>query len=247
MYKGKKIAVVIPSKNEENNLPIVVKQIPTSIDEIIISVTSLIDTSWKVSEELNNSYPVKFVVQDKPGKGAAQKKAINSTDCEIIVLLDADGSTDPSEITDVLDMLIASNADLVKGSRYLALGGSDDLTAFRSFGNLILTRIGNFMYRQIYTDLAYGFVAYNRSSLIKLSATKTDNKFEIFNYGNGFEFETLVLSRMARSKMKIKEFPSYELKRIDGFSNLRAIRDGFRLLFTLLFERFKICKNTKLN
>ena len=158
--------------------------------------------------------------------------------------MDADGSIDVNEIPLLLSLFLDKKNDLVKGSRYLTLGGSDDLTAFRSFGNLILTRIGNLMYRQIYTDLAYGFVAYNRSSLIKLSATKTDNKFEIFNYGNGFEFETLVLSRMARSKMKIKEFPSYELKRIDGSSNLRAIRDGFRLLVTLLFERLKIVYKT---
>ena len=245
MYKGEKIAVVIPSKNEESNLPIVVKQIPPFIDEIIISVTSLIDTSWKVSEELQKSYPVKFVVQDKSGKGAAQKKAINSTGCDIIVLLDADGSTNPLEITAVLDLLINSELDMVKGSRYLTLGGSADLTSFRSFGNLLLTKIGNLMYRQNYTDLAYGFVAYNRDSLLKLDATKTENNFEYFNYGNGFEFETLVLSRMARSKMKILEFPSFELKRIDGFSNLRAVRDGFRLLFTLIFERFRFVHDNR--
>jgi glycosyltransferase involved in cell wall biosynthesis len=240
MYKNKTISVVIPAKNEEKNLLIVVKQIPRFIDEIIICVSSLSDTSWKVYNDLSNSYPVKFIVQSKLGKGAAQKNAINSTIGEVIVLLDADGSTNPSEITNVLNMLIESNLDLVKGSRYLKLGGSDDLTAFRSFGNLILTRIGSLMYGQKYTDLAYGFVAYNRRSLMKLGATKTDNKFEIFSYGNGFEFETLVLSRMARSKMKIKEFPSYELKRLGGFSNLHAIRDGFRILFTLVFERLRI-------
>jgi len=56
-------------------------------------------------------------------------------------------------------------------------------------------------------------------------------------YGQGFETETLMFTRAARRGLKIVEIPSFETPRTAGASNLRAVRDGFRVLFSLFIER----------
>ena len=62
--------------------------------------------------------------------------------------------------------------------------------------------------------------------------------------GDGFEMETLMNIRAMRAGLKIAEVPSYESDRVYGISNLSAIRDGWRVLKTILRERFSAPEDT---
>lgn len=240
MYLAKKISVVIPAKNEAKNIARVIPLIPNFVDEIIIVTSSAQDTTLDGIKTLQSKSEIITMFQSKTGKGDAQKKGLSIATGDYICMIDADGSVNLNELNAMLDLLINQNFDLVKGSRYLKSGGSEDLTRFRSFGNLVLTSIANILFSKSWSDLAYGFVGYKGESIGKLNLHTELNPTLIFGfkYGHGFELETIVLTRMARLGFKIEEFPSIELKRIDGSSNLRAIRDGFRLLFAIVYERF---------
>jgi hypothetical protein len=54
---------------------------------------------------------------------------------------------------------------------------------------------------------------------------------------DGFEIETLINVRAMKHHLNIVEVPSFEASRISGESNLHAIRDGWRVLKTILRER----------
>ena len=56
-------------------------------------------------------------------------------------------------------------------------------------------------------------------------------------WGDGFEIETLVNIRVPNAGLKVTEVPSFEHSRIHGVSNLNAVRDGMRVLRTVLTER----------
>ncbi len=56
-------------------------------------------------------------------------------------------------------------------------------------------------------------------------------------WGDGFEVETLVNIRVPNAGLKVTEVPSFEHSRIHGVSNLNAVRDGMRVLRTVLTER----------
>jgi hypothetical protein len=45
--------------------------------------------------------------------------------------------------------------------------------------------------------------------------------------------------RVAQAKLIVKEVASYEYPRIHGVSNLNALRDGYRVLRTILYERYQ--------
>jgi hypothetical protein len=54
--------------------------------------------------------------------------------------------------------------------------------------------------------------------------------------GEGFEVETVLNVRAAKGALRVWEVPSYELRRIHGASNLRALRDGLRVVRTIWGE-----------
>ena len=45
--------------------------------------------------------------------------------------------------------------------------------------------------------------------------------------------------RVAQAKLTVKEVASYEYPRIHGVSNLNAFSDGYRVLRTILSERYR--------
>ena len=64
-------------------------------------------------------------------------------------------------------------------------------------------------------------------------------KNEILGYGHGFEIETLLFTRAARSGLRVVEISSVEFERIHGASNLQTFVDGWRVLKCIGRERMR--------
>jgi len=141
------------------------------------------------------------------------------------VTIDADGSTDGAEIVRFVAALVAG-ADFAKGSRFSGSGRSDDITGVRRSGNRLLNMLVNWMFGTQFTDLCYGYNAFWARHLEVLAIDCA-----------GFEIETLMNIRAAKAGLMIQEVPSHERRRIFGASNLRACRDGWRILKVIIRER----------
>ncbi|MEU9830895.1 glycosyltransferase family 2 protein [Streptosporangium sp. NPDC048047] len=217
------VSVVVPAMNEAENLPHVFATLPQWIDEIVLVDGNSVDDTVAVARRLRPN--VKVVTQRGKGKGDALSAGFAACTGDIIVMIDADGSTDGHEIIQFVGALV-TGADFVKGSRYAAGGGSDDLTFSRRAGNTVLTTLVNWFYGTRYTDLCYG---YNAFWARHLPALDLDCE--------GFEVETLMNIRAAKAGLRIQEVPSHERCRIHGESNLHVVRDGLRVLRTILRER----------
>jgi glycosyltransferase involved in cell wall biosynthesis len=144
---------------------------------------------------------------------------------DIIIALDADGSTNPEEIPAFIGMLLAG-ADFVKGSRFLQGGGTADMPRIRQWGNAALTRLVRWLFGGRYTDLCYGYNAFWSSVLPRLQLD-----------ADGFEIETLMNIRALRAGLKVAEVASFEETRLHGKAKLRALPDGWRVAKTILRER----------
>lgn len=86
-----------------------------------------------------------------------------------------------------------------------------------------------------FSDLCYGFNAFWTDQLPALDLPEADG--DVPRVGDGFEIEAMIIGRFALSKAIIIEVPSYEHDRYYGSTNLNAIRDGFRVLWTILRDR----------
>lgn len=230
------VSVVIPARNEEQNLPHVFARLPRDVDEVILVDAGSIDRTVDRARELWPS--VRIVQQTRTGKGNALVCGFAAATGDIVVMIDADGSTDPAELPSFVDALLAG-ADFAKGSRFRRGGGSTDITPLRRLGNRLLNGTVNLLFGTRFTDLCYGYNAFWRRVVPDLRLPDPawprpagGGKL----WGDGFEIETLMNIRVAAAGFRVDEVPSVEHPRRHGQSNLNTFRDGARVLRTILSE-----------
>jgi glycosyltransferase involved in cell wall biosynthesis len=203
------VSVIVPAKNEADNLEHVLPRIPEWVHEVILVDGHSTDKTIAVARYLLPS--IRIVQQRGRGKGDALRAGFAAAIGDIIVMLDADGSTDPAEIPSFVDALVAG-ADFVKGSRFTAGGGTADMSPLRRFGNWGFTTLVKVLF-------GGSFSAFWRRTLPQLALD-----------GDGFEIETIMNVRALRAGLNVVEVPSFEAERIHGESNLRTFPDGWRVL-----------------
>jgi glycosyltransferase involved in cell wall biosynthesis len=216
------VSVVIPTLNEEANLRHVLPFVPDWVDELVI--VDGCSTDGTIAEARRLRPDVVIVTDPEPGKGRALMTGFHASTGDILVTLDADGSMDPAEIPRYVYALMAG-ADFVKGSRFVHGGATDDMSVIRKLGNRGLTEIVRRLYGGRFSDLCYGYNALWRDVLPYLEGRAP-----------GFEIETHMNIRALSADLAVLEVPTFEAERINGQSNLRTIRDGFRVLRTIIVE-----------
>lgn len=222
---GVTVSVVIPAMNEAANLPHVLPQIPDWVHEVILVDGHSTDDTVAVAQRLRSD--IRVVPQGGRGKGDALRCGFSAATGDMIVMLDADGSMDPKEIPHYIGALL-SGADFAKGTRFIQGGHTHDMSLIRYCGNLGLTWLVRLLFGGKYSDLCYGYNAFWRAVLPALALD-----------ADGFEIETLMNVRALLSRCKITEVASIEHERIHGMSNLHALRDGWRVLKTIITERLQ--------
>jgi len=222
-YSG--VTVIIPTLNEEKSIAKVIRElIQMGYSNILVVDGNSRDGTVDIAEELGAN----VIVQNGKGKGAALRQAFEQADLDgdAVVIIDADGSMNPREIPQLIKAL-DSGADLAKGSRFLPSGYSEDMNLIRRVGNLFFVFLVNWFWAANYTDLCYGFGAFRKSAIEKLSPHLKSKNFEI---------ETEVFIKARKFGLKVVEVPSVEFRRRYGKSNLSIFRDGLRILKTIAEE-----------
>jgi glycosyltransferase involved in cell wall biosynthesis len=217
-----RVSVVVPALNEEPNLPYVLPKLGGWIHEVILVDGNSEDATCEVARAILPG--IRIVQQQEKGKGAALRAGFEAAEGDIIVMLDADGSTDPSEIPVYVGALLAG-ADFVKGTRFAQGAGTADMSRLRQCGNRVFVYAVRVLFGGRCSDLCYGYMAFWKRVLPRLELDV-----------NGFEIETQMSVRALGVGLKVAEVPSFEYRRLHGKSNLRTVPDGWRVLKTIMRE-----------
>jgi glycosyltransferase involved in cell wall biosynthesis len=219
------VTVIIPTLNEEKNIADVIRELKLlGYPDILIIDANSQDKTIEVAKELGAN----VLLQGGNGKGNALRQAFNhdGLDSDVIVIMDADGSMSPKEIPRFLEVL-ESGADVVKGSRFMPLGYSEDMNFIRRIGNHFFLLLVNLFWSTRYTDLCYGFGAFRKKALEKLLP---------YLKATNFEIETEICIKAKKLGLKVEEVPSVEFQRKHGKSNLSIVKDGFEILRKIAVE-----------
>lgn len=218
-----KVTVLVCTLNEEANLPYILPRIPAAVHEILIVDGCSTDNTVSVARQLRPE--ARIVCQPGHGKGDALRYGIEQATGDIIVTLDADGTTDPEEMYNFIEPLL-NGYDFAKGSRF-ALGWPKNKPLHRIFGNWLIVTTANILYRRKYTDLCSGYNAFWKKA------------FQRINFAaDGFEDEPLINVRAIKAGLKILEVPHRDRGRINGETNAPSFRQGWKAIKTVIRERF---------
>jgi dolichol-phosphate mannosyltransferase len=125
------LALVVPTYNERDRLPELVRAIFATYDaagidgELVIVDDNSPDGTGDVADELARSFPIRVVHRaGKLGLGTAVIEGFKATEAEIVGVIDADLSHPPALVPRMLAALQRDGADIVIGSRYVSGGGT---------------------------------------------------------------------------------------------------------------------------
>lgn len=229
-----KIVVIIPAYNEEASIPLVIKDIPSMVDEIIVVSNNSTDNT----EDNAKRAGATVLVEHQKGYGHACLKGMEYIASfeytelpDIVVFLDGDYSDYPEELTKIVQPIIEDNIDFVVGARVKELREPGSMTGPQIFGNWLATVLMRLFFKSTFTDLG-PFRAIKYQKLLDL-------KMEDKTYGWTVEMQLKAL----KQKLSYKEIPVHYKNRI-GVSKVSgtvkgAIFAGVKILTWIFKYSFK--------
>ena len=218
-----KVSVVIPVFNERDSLPLVVRDIPAAVSEIVVVDNASTDGTESVARLL----PVRLIREERRGYGSACLAGVavlRPDPPDVLVFLDGDYSDHPEEMPLLLNA-IEQGADLVIGSRTLGRAEAGALLPQARFGNRLACWLILLLYGYRYTDLG-PFRAVRWSAYERLGMEDT-------NFGWTCEMQVKAL----RKGLKVAEVPVSYRRRV-GVSKITGtvsgtLRAGYKILLTI--------------
>jgi glycosyltransferase involved in cell wall biosynthesis len=227
-----KLSIVIPVYNELETIAEVIDRV-RAVDlamekEIIVSNDGSTDGSAEVLQEVATTLPGLLTVHTSPinlGKGAAVRLGLSYATGDIVIIQDADLELDPKEYTRIIEPILAGQADVVYGSRFL--GKRNRIRLRTRLANRFLTTLTNLLFGARLSDMETAYKAFRRQVLegLKLRCVR-------------FDFEPEITAKLLLAGYQIHEVPiSYTPRTEDEGKKISWI-DGIEAVYTLLRCRF---------
>ena len=217
----KKISVIIPCYNEEITIKQVIEEFRKYLPEAEINVfdNNSKDNSVKLAKE-SGAIVTEVNYQ---GKGEVIRRAFSDVESDIYIMVDADMQYDISEIKKHIEYFLYNKLDMLNISREVV--DEDVHRKGHTFGNAMLTGFANMLFGKQFEDMLSGYRIFSKRFVKSFPAAS-----------KGFEIETELTIYALQMRLPVGEVSAKYFKRPEGsFSKLNTFRDGFRILFTIMY------------
>ena len=158
------VKVIIPAYNEQDSIANVIKDIPDSVNEIIVVNNNSTDKTLQYAKQAGAT----VLTESQKGYGFACLKGMeyisrHTEKPDIIVFLDGDYSDYPEELTKLIQPILDDNIDFVIGARVKHLREAGSMTPQQIFGNWLATFLMKLFFNAKFTDLGpFRAIKYDR-------------------------------------------------------------------------------------
>ncbi len=232
-----KTLIIVPTYNESENLPPLVKKIfslPVRVDLLIVDDNSP-DGTGRMADEFARQHPGMHVLhrQEKNGLGRAYIAGFKwalERDYDFIMEMDGDFSHNPEDIPAFIRTALEEKADCVVGTRY-----KNGIRVINWPLKRLLLSMGAGMYVRTITGLPLsdptgGFKLFRRSALQSLDLNAVQS--------NGYSFQIELSHKLWRQGLKIGETPIIFLDRFHGSSKMSRgiVKEALLMVWRLLLQ-----------
>lgn len=226
---GKRIGVVIPTRNEAAALPRVLDAMPAFVDAVAIGDYRSTDGTPEIGRRCH------AIVVDVagPGYGRACLEAIAALPpVDIIVFVDGDAADDLEAMRSLISPIADGQADFVIGSRVLGRREQGALTPQQVFGNWLACALIRLRWGVVYTDLGP----------FRAIATDAYRALDMQDMNYGWTVEMQV--KAARRGLRTRELPVDYRRRI-GVSKVSgtisgSVKAGVKILWVIGREAWPV-------
>ncbi len=221
------LSVIVPVYNERNTLPEVVRrmrraEVPLQVEVVIVDDGST-DGSDKILAAIEDS-TVQYVRHDRNrGKGAAIRTGLSRARGDLVLIQDADLEYNPTEWPRLLEPILAGEAQVVYGARFI----QERLSPRFCLESRLLALATNLLYDTSLRDMLTGYKVFDRRVLDSIVLES-----------DGFEFEPEVTAKTLRRGHRIHEVPISYVSRRRAEGRKYTWKDGVLVLWTLVRYRW---------
>ena len=216
-----RILVIVPTYNERESLPLIIRRIRAAVPEafILVADDNSPDGTGAIADTLaeHDDHVQVMHRHGKEGLGAAYIAGFTwglQNKYDVLIEMDADGSHQPEQLPRILEAL--RGADLVLGSRWIPGGGTENW----SKGREVLSRGGN-----AYTRAMLGVPLHDATGGYRAFRADTLRGIDLHTVASqGYCFQVDLAWRAVQRGFIVREVPIIFVEREVGSSKMsRAI------------------------
>jgi glycosyltransferase involved in cell wall biosynthesis len=220
-----KVAVLIPCLNEEQTIAKVIQDFRKALPEAAVYVYD--NNSSDRTAAVAGGAGARVVREKRQGKGFVIASMFEDVEADLYVLVDGDDTYPAERVHELLQPIVDERADMVVGTR-LEEFGERSFRLFHMFGNKLVVRLVNLIFKCNLKDIMSGYRAFSKDFVRKVPIVS-----------RGFEVETEMTLQALHYDFVIAEIPVPYRKRPEGSnSKLKTFSDGMKTLLTI-FDIFK--------
>jgi len=233
-------SIIIPARNESENIENAIKRMPEfgKHIEIIFVEGNSTDNTWKKIQELRKKYlkshDIKAIQQAGKGKGDAVREGFKIARGDILMILDADLTVAPENLPKFYDAIAQNKGGFINGSRLIYPLEKHSMRYLNSLGNKFFSLAFSWLFEQAIKDTLCGTKAIFRKDYMRLAINRS--YFGDFDPFGDFD----LLFGAYKLNLKIVDMPIRYQERIHGQTNISRFKHGFLLLRMWFFALFKI-------
>lgn len=200
MYKGRRVAAVVPAHNEEKLIGRVIETMPDLVDRIVVVDDCSDDRTSEVATGTHDPRVTVLRHDRNTGVGGAildgHRLALKDG-VDVSVVMAGDAQMDPRYLPDLLDPIVEHGYGFSKANRFFSMESFQDMPAHRVLGNVVLsfmTKVAS-GYWHIF-DPQNGYTAIAREALERLPLSRI---------AIGYQFENDLLINLNILNVRVRD------------------------------------------